>query len=128
MRLENEKSRNTFICALTGIKDAIKTERNLRFDMVVAVIIIVFGFIFRINHMEWIICLLSIGMMLFAELINTAVETVVDLCTREKNELARRAKDISAGAVLILAINVSIVGIIIFIPRMVSFVQCFILK
>lgn len=121
MRLENEKSKNTFICAMNGIVNALKTEKNLRFDMFVALIVIIAGFVFKINTSEWIICLLSIALMLFAELINTAIETTIDMYTREKNELAGRAKDIAAGAVLIMAINVAIVGLIIFVPRLVKF-------
>lgn len=121
MRLENEKSKNTFICAINGIFNALKTEKNLRFDMFVALIVIIAGFVFKINTGEWITCLLSIALMLFAELINTAIETVVDMYTREKNELAGRAKDIAAGAVLIMAINVAIVGLIIFVPKLLEF-------
>lgn len=117
MKLENEKCSNPFVCAVRGVYQAIKTERNLRFDAFVAVIIVILGFNFKINYIEWIICIFSIGIILFAELMNTAVENVVDLYTREKNIQAGKAKDISAGAVLVLSINVAIVGIIIFIPK-----------
>lgn len=120
MRLENEKSKNTFLCAINGILKALKTERNLRFDLFVALIVIIAGFVFKINLGEWVICLLSIALMLFAELINTAIETVVDMYTREKNALAGRAKDIAAGAVLMMAINVAIVGLIIFVPKLLT--------
>lgn len=120
MKLENEKSKNAFFCAIKGIGQAIKTERNLVFDIFVAIIVIILGFVFKINFSEWIICILSVGLMLFAELMNTAIETVVDMYTREKNNMAGKAKDISAGAVLVLAINVAIIGGIIFIPKIMS--------
>ena len=120
MKLENEKSKNAFFCAIKGIGQAIKTERNLVFDIFVAIIVIILGFVFKINFSEWIICILSVGLMLFAELMNTAIETVVDMYTREKNDMAGKAKDISAGAVLVLAINVAIIGGIIFIPKIMS--------
>ena len=120
MKLENEKSKNAFLCAIKGIGQAIKTERNLVFDIFVAIIVIILGFVFKINFAEWIICILSVGLMLFAELMNTAIETVVDMYTREKNDMAGKAKDISAGAVLVLAINVAIIGGIIFIPKIMS--------
>ena len=94
MKLENERKKNMFVCAINGVKSALKTEKNLRFDLFVAFVVITFGFLFKINYIEWIICILSIGMMLFAELINTAIETVVDMYTRNKNELAGKAKDI----------------------------------
>ena len=120
MRLENEKCSNTFLCALRGIKATIKTEQNFRVDLIIATIVVAMGFILRINFIEWLFCVISIGLVLFAEMMNTAVETVVDLYTREKNELAKKAKDISAGAVLILAINTAIVGCVIFIPKIIA--------
>ena len=77
----------------------------------------------KISINEWIICITLIGLVLSAELMNTAIETVVDMFTREKNELAGKAKDISAGAVLILAIASAIVGGIIFIPKIIELIK-----
>lgn len=122
MKLENEKCSNAFVCAAKGIKEAIKTETNLKFNIVVAIIIIACGFLFKIGTTEWIVCILSIGIMLFAEIMNTAVEATVDLVTREYNKQAKKAKDISAGAVLILSINVAIIGLIIFVPKIVGLI------
>ena len=122
MKLENEKCSNAFVCAARGIKEAIKTEANLKFDIIVAIIIIALGFCFRICMVEWIVCILSIGVMLFAELMNTAVEAVVDLYTREKNIQAGKAKDISAGAVLVLSISVAVIGLIIFVPKIIDLI------
>lgn len=84
MRLENEKNKNPFIYALRGWKHAIKTETNLKFDCIMAIIVILLGIVFKINVTEWIICLLLIGIVISAELMNTAIETVVDMYTREK--------------------------------------------
>ena len=117
MRLENEKNKNTFVYALRGIKKAIKSERNLKIDCIAALLVILFGFLFKINTNEWIICILLIGIVLFAELMNTAIETVVDMYTRQKNPLAEKAKDVAAGSVLIIAIISAIIGCIIFIPE-----------
>ena len=122
MKLENEEHNNAFFCAINGIKSAIKTERNLKFDIFVAIVIIACGFLFRICLFEWLICILSIGVMLFAELMNTAIEAVVDLYTRENNRQAGIAKDISAGAVLVLSVNVAVVGIIIFVPKVYNII------
>ena len=103
--------------AIKGWGHALKTELNLKFDVLVAILTIVLGIVFKISINEWMICITLIGLVLSAELMNTAVETVVDMFTREKNELAGKAKDISAGAVLILAIASAIVGGIIFKAR-----------
>ncbi|MBO5349828.1 MAG: diacylglycerol kinase family protein [Clostridia bacterium] len=121
MKLQNEKKRNPFIYALKGWKQALKTEKNLKFDCIVAIIIIVFGFILKISISEWIVCILLIGLVIFAELMNTAIETVVDMYTTEKNKLAGKAKDISAGAVLVTAIIAAIIGCIIFIPKILMY-------
>ena len=121
MKLENEECKNTFIYAINGIRQAIKSEQNLKIDFIIAILVIIAGFIFKINYIEWILCILSIGLVIFAEIMNTAIETTVDMFTREKNELAGKAKDISAGSVLIIAIAVAIVGAIIFVPKIYSF-------
>lgn len=123
MKLENEKCSNAFVCAFRGIKAAIKTECNLKFDIFVALVIIICGIVFKISTIEWIVCIFAIGLMLFAEIMNTAIESVVDLYTREKNPQAARAKDISAGAVLMLSLNVAVIGCIIFIPKIISFIN-----
>ncbi len=119
MKLENEKNKNTFVCAIDGIKSAIKTERNLKIHCIITIIVIIAGLIFKISPLEWCICLLCIGLVISAELINTAIETTVDMYTREKNELAGRAKDIAAGAVFIMSIFPAIIGIIIFLPKFI---------
>lgn len=123
MKLENEKYKNPFIYALKGWKQAIKTEKNLKFDCIMIVIVILLGIIFKINLNEWIICLLLIGVVISAELMNTAIETVVDMYTREKNKMAEKAKDISAGAVLFMALISAIIGCIIFIPKIISLIK-----
>lgn len=120
MKLENNKSKNTVVCAINGIVKATKTELNFKIDIVCAVIVIALGFVFKINNYEWIAIVFAIGVMLCAELLNTAIETVVDMYTRQENEMAGKAKDIAAGAVLILAINVSVIGGIIFIPKIID--------
>lgn len=120
MRLENEKSKNTFIYALSGLKKAIKTERNLKIDIVAALLVIVFGIVLKINTCEWIICIVLIGSVLSAELMNTAIESTVDLYTRQKNPIAQRAKDIAAGAVLVIAITAAVIAAIIFIPKIIT--------
>ena len=117
MRLENEKKENTFLCAFRGIFGAIKSERNVKIDIVAAILVVVCGFVFKINITEWLICLILIALVISAELMNTAIEAVVDMYTREKNPLAKKAKDIAAGSVLITAIMSAVIGGIIFIPK-----------
>ncbi len=107
----------SFKYAFHGIPKALKSERNLKIHFVMMILVICFGFLFQIDIMEWLICFVCFGMVIMAELFNTAIETVVDLVSPEKNEFAGRAKDISAGAVLFAAIISAIIGLIIFIPK-----------
>ena len=123
MKLENEKSKNPFVYALIGIKRAIKSEINIKIDIIAAILVIVAAIIFKISREEWMVCIILIGGVLSAEMMNTAIETVVDLCTREKRELAAKAKDIAAGAVLIKAIISAVIGGIIFIPKIIEILK-----
>ena len=87
------------------------------------VLVIISGFILKISITEWTICIVLFGLVITAELINTAIETTVDIVMPEKNEKAKLAKDIAAGAVLVSAIASAIIGIIIFLPKILYFVN-----
>ncbi len=115
--MKNKKLINSFKYAFTGILSALKTERNLKIHISIAILVIIFGIIFKISKIEWLICLICIMTVISAELINTAIETTVDISMPNKNELAKRAKDIGASSVLVLAIISAIIGLIIFVPK-----------
>jgi Diacylglycerol kinase len=100
-----------------GIKIVFGSEPNMKIHIFVAMLVILCGFVFKINITEWILCLLCIGLVFSAEMLNTAIENVVDLASPEHHELAGKAKDIAAGAVLICAIVSVAIGLLIFIPK-----------
>lgn len=108
---------NGFKYAFEGIWAGLKSERNLKIHFIAMILVIIFGFIFKISKIEWMICIILFGIVIAGELFNTAIETVVDMVSPEKNDKAKKAKDVSAGAVLILAISSAIIGLIIFIPK-----------
>lgn len=107
---------NSFSYALQGLREAFFSERNLQIHFFFSVIVIFCGFLFHITKVEWLIVLLLFGGMFSIEMLNTSIEKVVDLITDEYHPLAKKAKDIAAGAVLIYAIIAIIVGLIIFLP------------
>ncbi|MDR4948631.1 diacylglycerol kinase family protein [Neobacillus cucumis] len=107
---------NSFSFAVIGILTAIKNERNMRFHFISSIIVLFFSFFFSISKMEWIIVLFLIGGMFALELINSAIERVVDLVTTEYHPLAKQAKDMAAGAVFVYAVLSVIVGLVIFLP------------
>ena len=109
---------NSFKYAIEGIKTALKTEKNLKIHIAIMILVIIAAIILKISIIEWIICIILFGFVVSLELVNTAIETTVDLITLEKNPKAKIAKDVSAGAVLISAITSAIIGLIIFIPKL----------
>ena len=116
----NKKSKNivnSFKYAFQGIITSFRTERNMKIHIAIMVLVILAGIILKISKLEWIICIIAFAIVIAGELFNTAIETIVDMITTEKNEKAKIAKDVSAGAVLVLAIGAACIGIIIFIPK-----------
>lgn len=111
---------NSFSYPIKGLRYAYKNEQNLAVDVGIALLVIIFGFLFRINKFEWAILVLTIGLVISCELINTAIEAVVDLVTEEYHPLAKVAKDTSAAAVLVFALVAVVVGLIIFIPKIIG--------
>ena len=108
--------RKSFRYAISGIFKALILCRNLKIHYLVGLIAIISGFYFGINRLEWAILLLTITLVVTLEMINTAIEKVVDLLTQKYHILALIAKDVAAGAVLIASIVAFIVGALIFGP------------
>lgn len=107
--------RKSFLFAIQGFRTAITTERNIKVMLGGGAFAIVMGFVLRIDLMSWAIILLCCGAVISAELLNTAVETVVDLVSPEFHPLAGRAKDVAAAATWVLAVMVALVGICVFV-------------
>ncbi len=104
----------SFRYAVHGIWYGIDGHSNFKVQIGVAGVVIAAGFLFRITPIEWCIILICIGMVLGLEMLNSAIESLVNLVTLERQPLAGRIKDIAAGAVLFVSIISLIVGIIIF--------------
>lgn len=114
--MKAKKIINSFKYAFEGIISSFKAERNMKIHIFVMILVILAGYILKITKLEWIICIILFGIVISAELFNTAIETMVDIVMPEKNDKAKLAKDVSAGAVLVVAIASAIVGIMIFLP------------
>lgn len=105
---------NSFKYAFKGVRDLFKSQINARIHAFFMILVISGGFFFNISKTEWLLCIIVIAMVLAAEAMNTALEYVVDLVSPEYNELAGKAKDAAAAAVLILAIAAAIIGFMVF--------------
>lgn len=104
----------SFGYAIEGFRTAVATERNIKVQLLVGVLAIVAGVVLKIDALSWVLVLLCIGLVLFAELVNTSIEAIVDLATQDLHPLAKRAKDIAAASVFMLSITAAVVGIIVF--------------
>lgn len=113
----------SFGYAFEGIFAGIRGERNMNIHCFAAVCVVVAGVLFHISVTEWCICLVLFGLILSLELVNTAIEAVVDLVTEDKKPLAKLAKDTAAGAVLIAAVMAAMAGLLIFVPKLISFLK-----
>lgn len=133
---EEFKSRNifnSFKYALTGITKSISQERNLKIQLIIMITVIILGLYLSISVYEWIICIVLFGLVLGAEIFNTAIENTVDFIQKNRNdnpwnldENAKLAKDASAGAVLVVSITSSLIGLMIFIPKIMMNLYSFI--
>lgn len=109
-----------FRCAASGVRYAFTSQRNLKIQSVVGLAAVVLGFAFGITQAEWLATVLCIMVVATAEIINTAIESVVDLATDTWHPLARAAKDAAAGAVLVASAGSVVVGIMVFLPHVFS--------
>lgn len=105
---------------LDGISYVTKSEKNFKREIALGIIALILSYILKIDKIEFIIILTMICLVLTTEIINTAIERTVDLVTKEYHELARIAKDVSAGSVLVTSIFALIIGIIIFMPKIIT--------
>ncbi|WHY84757.1 diacylglycerol kinase family protein [Neobacillus novalis] len=106
--------------AISGVNTALRAERNMRIHFISSIIVLLVSFYFSITKIEWLFILLAIGGMFALELVNTAIERVVDLVTEEYHPLAKQAKDLAAGAVLVYAFLSVAMGMIIFSPYVLN--------
>ena len=110
------KLARSFKYAFEGMASAIQTETNWKIGLLEALFTIFISFYFHIKKSDWIIIIIMISMVLAAELINSAIETIVDSFTQDQHPGAKLAKDFAAGAVVIIIIASAIIGSLIFIP------------
>ena len=107
--------RRSFLFAVQGFRTALTQERNLKVMLAAGGLTIVGGLLVGLDALSWAIVLVCCGIIIAAELINTAIEKVVDLVSPEFHPLAGQAKDIAAAAVWVMALLVAIVGILVFV-------------
>lgn len=115
-KVSYKRSKDMFKVAFEGIVMAFKEEKNMRFDVLMGLIVLVAGVYFKITSTQWCILFLTIGVVLMAEIFNTAIENIVDFICPYYDLRAKKIKDLSCGAVLVICLSAIGVGLSIFIP------------
>lgn len=103
--------------AFRGLYVLFKTTTSLRTQIFTAIVVILFGFYFEVSSFEWIALIFAIGFVLTSETFNTAIEIDIDLTSPNYHPFARDTKDVAAAAVLLSVITAVIIGLIIFLPK-----------
>jgi len=111
------KTSDSFKYAFDGLKLTIINEPNFRIQMVLAIVSSLLGILLKISQLEWLILIIVIFMVLLLELINSSLEALVDLVSPEINEKAKVAKDTAAAAVLTASILSLVIGVVLFLPK-----------
>jgi diacylglycerol kinase (ATP) len=109
-----KNSVDSFRYALNGVLLSFKTQRHIRFHFMMAVLVLAAGIVWGLRRAELLVLVVAISLVILAELFNTALETVVDLVTTDYHPLAKVAKDVAAGAVLVASVNAALVGVLLF--------------
>ncbi len=118
-----KKRIESFGYAFKGIATLFKTQANARIHLAALSVVILAGFLFKLNTTEWCLIALTSAAVLAAEAMNTAVEFIVNLVSPQYHDLAGKAKDVAAATVLLTAFGAIIVGFLIFLPKIVGFLQ-----
>ena len=120
---KNKSMGKSFSHAFDGLVCALKAERNMKVHAVMTVLVVVCAFVFRLTVTEKVIVFAMCGLVIMAELLNTALEAVVDICSPEFSALAKTAKDSAAAAVLVMSITAAVIGTVIFLPYGIELLQ-----
>ncbi|GJM35552.1 MAG: diacylglycerol kinase [Saprospiraceae bacterium] len=107
----------SFKFAFTGIGEIFKNQPNAKIHFIAAILVIALGFVFKISATEWCLLILAIAGVTAAEAFNTALEHLTNLVSPEYHPLAGKTKDAAAGGVLLMAIGAALLGLIIFLPK-----------
>ncbi len=110
----------SFGYAFEGIAKAFKSEPNLKVHIVAGVLVLLTAYFFKVTKTEWLILALTITLVIILELINTVIETITDIVSPRYSPRAKIIKDVSAGAVAVSAILAVIVGVVLFLPKILQ--------
>lgn len=118
-RFSIRKRLGSFKFAFAGLASLLRYEHNFRLHLLAALLVISMGFIFGISRAEWMILVISISIVFITEILNSAIENLSDFVSPEYSAIIKRVKDYCAAAVLIAAMASVVVGLLIFLPKLI---------
>jgi diacylglycerol kinase len=116
----SNKRIQSFSYAFKGINTLFSTQPNARIHLVIAITTVLLGYFFSISNIEWLLILIVIFIVIVTEAVNTSLEFLGDAVTMDKNENIKKSKDLGAAAVLLASVLAIIVGIMIFLPKILT--------
>lgn len=117
----NVKNRlRSFSFAINGVILFFRNEHQARVHALIAAVVVVLGFVLELSYFEWIAIILSIGLVLVSEMLNTSIESICDFMHPEINPRIKTIKDLSAGGVLLAALTALVIGLVIFGPKVLD--------
>lgn len=114
----------SFTYAFNGLRVLFREEHNARIHLFAAVCVIVAGILLKLSPMEWAAVVFAIGLVFGGEIFNSAIEDLADVVCPERDERIKKVKDLSAAAVLVAAITASVIGLLVFIPKIMALFGC----
>lgn len=117
--MNNKSLSSSFKNAFHGLKYVYTTQRNAKIHLGMTLLVIAISFLFKISPSEWLAILIAIGLVWSSECFNTSLEKLIDLVSPEYNELARVSKDTAAAGVLVVAIVAVLIGLVVFLPKII---------
>lgn len=120
LALKDNRKSIGFKYAWNGIISVVRSERNFRIHLLATVLVITAGLVMQLSQVEWLFIVVAIGSVLVTECVNSAIEKMLDYLNPEIHPKAKVVKDLSAGAVLLCAIMATVIGLIVFIPKIVG--------
>lgn len=123
MKFSWKKRWKSFTYAFNGLKILILYEHNARIHLAIAILVLVAGIFFGLEKNEWLAIVIVVGMVFCAEILNTAIERLCDKISTQTDEKIKVVKDLGAAAVLVCSVVAAVVGIWIFLPKILIFLK-----
>ncbi|PIU67662.1 MAG: diacylglycerol kinase [Armatimonadetes bacterium CG07_land_8_20_14_0_80_40_9] len=114
---------SSFSYAFQGLFYVVKTQKHMRFHFLAAILTMIICLFFKLSAQEFLLVLFAIVFVLVTEMLNTALESMINLITTNPHPLAKITKDVAAGGVLVASVNAVIVGLVVFLPHLIVLVR-----